>query len=303
MTAEHPATGLTAAEAAARLAADGPNELPRAGQRSTLQIVLGVLKEPMLALLLAGGIIDLALGDTTEALVLLGFACLSILITAAPEIRAERALAALRDLASPRALVLRDGTAQRIPGRAVVRGDVVLLGEGDRVPADGVIISGDALRADESLLTGESVPVSKAVPAGAPPTAMMRPGGDGLPFVFSGSLVVAGNAMIRVLATGPASEIGRIGGALSGIVIEVPRLYRQTRRLVVWMATLGGAAIRRQDTCRQLPSGSKSPLSQKPAAPIVQKAALAERLNETFRTLWVEQHIVGDEFIEIRRLL
>jgi Ca2+-transporting ATPase len=234
--------GLSAAEAAARLAADGPNELPHHGQRSRLRILVDVLKEPMLALLLGAGIVYLALGDATEALVLLGFACLSIIITVAQEARAERALEALRDLTSPRALVIRDGEHRRIPGREVVRGDLVLLGEGDRVPADGVLIDGQALSADESLLTGESVPVAKAAPGGEAPAAMARPGGDGLPFLFSGSLVVAGAGTIQVLATGPGSEIGRIGRELQSIETETPRLYRQTRRLVWWMALVGGAA-------------------------------------------------------------
>jgi Ca2+-transporting ATPase len=234
--------GLTAAEAAARLAADGPNELPRQGQRSRLRIIIDVLKEPMLALLLGAGIIYMALGDATEALVLLGFACLSIIITVAQEARAERALEALRDLTSPRALVIRDGQRRRIPGRDVVRGDLVLLDEGDRVPADGVLVEGRALRVDESLLTGESVPVTKAPSPGPPPAAITRPGGDGLPFLYSGALVVAGAGIIEVLATGAGSEIGRIGHALQDIETETPRLYHQTRRLVWWMALVGGAA-------------------------------------------------------------
>jgi P-type Ca2+ transporter type 2C len=234
--------GLSATEAAARLAADGPNELPHHGQRSRLRIIADVLKEPMLALLLGAGVIYMALGDATEALVLLGFACLSIIITVAQEARAERALDALRDLTSPRALVIRDGQHRRIPGREVVRGDLVLLGEGDRVPADGMLIEGQALSADESLLTGESVPVAKTVATGDAPTAMARPGGDGLPFLFSGSLVVAGSGTIRVLAIGAGSEIGRIGRELQSIETEAPRLFRQTRRLVWWMALVGGAA-------------------------------------------------------------
>jgi P-type Ca2+ transporter type 2C len=153
--------GLTTAEAAARLAADGPNDLPRPGARGLLRIIADVLREPMLALLLAGGLVYLLLGDRTEALVLVAFAGLSILITVVQEQRTERALAALRDLASPRALVIRDGQRQRIAGRDVVVGDVLVLGEGDRVPADGWLLTGEGLRVDESLLTGESLPVAK----------------------------------------------------------------------------------------------------------------------------------------------
>lgn len=173
---------------------------------------------------------------------LLGFACLSVIITVAQEARAEHALEALRDLSSPRALVIRDGMTRRIPGRAVVRGDLVLLSEGDRVPADGVLLEGAGIRADESLLTGESVPVTKDVAGANAPTDTPRPGGDGLPFLFGGSLVVAGSGLVEVRATGPGSELGRIGHALSAIETQAPRLQQQTRRLVVWMAVIGGAA-------------------------------------------------------------
>jgi Ca2+-transporting ATPase len=155
--------GLTAGEAAARLATDGPNELPRAGHRQLPRILLDVLTEPMFALLLGSGVIYLALGDALEALLLLIFASLSIGIAVLQEARSERTLEALRDLTSPRALVIRDGERRRIAGREVVRGDLVVLSEGDRVPADGRLVEARALLTDESLLTGESVPVRKCV--------------------------------------------------------------------------------------------------------------------------------------------
>lgn len=232
-------TGLTSAEAAARLAADGPNELPRAGQRSFFDIVRDVLKEPMLLLLLGAGAVYLALGDRTEAIILLAFACLSIVITIVQEARTEHALEALRDLTSPRALVVRDGARIRIAGRDVVCGDLVVLSEGDRVPADGWLCAADNLHADESLLTGESIPVRKTASLSGPPEQTARPGGDDLPFVYSGSLIVRGSGLCIVAATGAASEIGRIGGLLSGLETEAPRLARETRRLVLWAATLG----------------------------------------------------------------
>jgi Ca2+-transporting ATPase len=126
--------GLREAEAQARLKAEGYNELPRAERRTPFRIVLEVLREPMLALLLGGGVVYLALGDWREALILLVFANLSILITVVQEARTERVLEALRDLSSPRALVIRDGERRRIPGREVARGDAVILAEGDRSP-------------------------------------------------------------------------------------------------------------------------------------------------------------------------
>ncbi|MFN4135202.1 MAG: cation-translocating P-type ATPase [Novosphingobium sp.] len=236
------AKGLGASEAAERLQAEGFNELPRQGHRGFVRIVLDVLREPMLAMLLGAGLIYLALGDLQDALILLAFAGLSIVITIVQETRTERALEALRDLASPRALVIRDGQRVRIAGREVVRGDLVVLAEGDRVPADGWLTACDALHVDESLLTGESFPVRKA--SGSPEglTDPPHPGGDDLPFVFSGSLVVRGTGLCVVTATGAHSEIGRIGRVLSTLDTETPRLRLQTRRLVLWFAAAGAAA-------------------------------------------------------------
>ena len=150
--------GLAAAEAAARLAAEGYNELPQADRRTPFRIIFEVLREPMLALLIGGGVIYLALGDVKEAFVLLVFACLSVVITVVQETRTERVLEALRDLTSPRALVIRDGERQRIAGREVVRGDLIVLAEGDRVPADVRLVEGQDLQADESLLHGSPLP-------------------------------------------------------------------------------------------------------------------------------------------------
>ncbi|MFN7594830.1 MAG: cation-transporting P-type ATPase, partial [bacterium] len=135
-TAEAIGSGLSDQDAAARLKADGPNELARTGRRTPFRIVLEVLREPMLALLLGGGALYLLLGSPEEALILLGFALFSIAITVVQESRTERVLEALRDLTSPRALVIRGGERKRIAGREVVRGDLVVLAEGDRVPAD-----------------------------------------------------------------------------------------------------------------------------------------------------------------------
>ncbi len=235
-------TGLSDAEAAERLRAEGFNELPRSGQRTFARIVADVLREPMLAMLLGAGLIYLALGDWREALILIAFAGLSILITVVQETRTERALEALRDLTSPRALVIRDGARKRIAGREVARGDLVVLSEGDRVPADGWVVRNDGLQLDESLLTGESVPVRKTTCDAAMPPAMARPGGDDLPFVYSGSLVVRGSGLCVIAATGPASEIGQIGRVLSTLETEAPRLRIQTRRLVVGFAAAGLAA-------------------------------------------------------------
>jgi Ca2+-transporting ATPase len=234
--------GLTQEEAQARLQDEGFNDLPRTGHRSVLRIVAEVLREPMFALLLGAGAIYLVLGDQTEALVLLAFAVLSISITVVQETRSERVLEALRDMTSPRALVIRDGVRRRIPGREVVRGDAAIILEGDRVPADCVLAVANNLLVDESLLTGESVPVRKSEADAKAAPAIGRPGGDDLPFVFSGTLVVRGDGVAIVRSTGPRTEIGRIGGALEKIVPEPPRLQQQTRRLVRNFAAVGLSA-------------------------------------------------------------
>ncbi len=230
--------GLSEAEAKTRLAADGPNELMQANRRTVSRIVLEVLREPMLALLIGGGVVYLALGDVKEATILLVFACLSVLITVVQEARTERVLDALRNLTSPRALVIRSGERKRIAGRDVVRSDLIVLAEGDRVPADARLLSAQDLQADESLLTGESVPVRKTV---APDTQDIsaRPGGDDLPFAYSGTLIVRGSGTAEVMATGPRSEIGKIGQSLGSLETTVPHLQTQTRKLVSIFALVG----------------------------------------------------------------
>lgn len=230
--------GLTAEEAQRRLASEGPNELPSGDHRTGLHILLDVVKEPMLALLLAGGVIYALLGETRDAAVLTVFACLSVVITLVQEMRSEKVLAALRDLSSPRALVIRDGVRQRIAGREVVRGDIIVLSEGDRIPADARLLSAQDLQADESILTGEAIAVRKSAAFG-PETEPVLPGGDDLPLVFSGTLVVRGKGVAEVRATGAATEIGKIGKSLASVKPEPPRLYVQTRRIVLFLAVAG----------------------------------------------------------------
>jgi len=229
--------GLTDAEAAERLRTEGANELPSSGRRNVLRIVLDVLREPMFILLLASGIIYLVLGEPRDAAMLLGFVFVIIGITLYQERKTERALDALRDLASPRALVVRGGEVKRIPGREVVREDVVLLVEGDRVPADCVVLDSNHLMVDESLLTGESMPVRKV--AGDPQGELGRPGGDDLPGVYSGTIVVQGQGVARVRATGLETEMGRIGKTLQQEKEESSPLENETRRLIRNFASAG----------------------------------------------------------------
>ena len=210
-----PFFGLTEVDAAARLQAEGHNELPQADRRTPFRIAIEVLREPMLALLLVGGIVYLTLGDLKEAIILVAFATMSIAITVVQETRTERVLEALRDLTSPRALVIRDGERKRIAGRDVVRGDLIVLSEGDRVPADAVLLHCTDLQADESMLTGESVPVRKVAWDDRARSLPQRAGGDDLPHVFSCSLVVRGSGLAELTAIGAQSEIGKIGQLLA----------------------------------------------------------------------------------------
>jgi P-type Ca2+ transporter type 2C len=235
-------TGLSEAEASARLAAEGPNALPARRHRSTLQLVRDVLREPMLILLLAAGVVYLVLGDLPEALMLLAFACFSVVITIFQEGRTDRAIEALGALATPLVTVIRDSRRHQISAAEIVRGDLVVIGEGDRIAADGWLIDADNLQTDEAVLTGESVPVTKravlAEEASAGPPA---PGGDGLPYAFSGTLNVRGSGIVRVSATGARTRIGAIGQSLTEISTEAPRLAIETRKLVRLFALVGVA--------------------------------------------------------------
>jgi Ca2+-transporting ATPase len=234
----HTATGLSDKEVAELLEREGPNELPSSKPRSVLHIALEVVREPMFLLLIAAGSVYLFLGKLQDALLLLSFVFVIMGITFYQERKTERALEALRDLSSPRALVIRGGQQKRIPGREVVRGDIIMLAEGDRVPADAFLLSCSHLCVDESLLTGESVPVRK-VNSDATVSEMGRPGGEDLPFVYSGTLVVGGRAVAKVLATGSNTEMGKIGKALKSIEPEKTLLQKETAILVRNLALVG----------------------------------------------------------------
>jgi len=229
--------GLSEEEALRRLREDGYNEIPSAKRRSIYSIAYDVVTEPMFLLLIAGGILYLFLGDLEEALLLLFFVVVVMGITLYQESKTERALEALRDLSSPRAIVIRDGRQRRIPGREVVVGDYVVVTEGDRVPADAVVLAASNLLVDESLLTGESVSVRKS--AGDASQALDRPGGDDLPFVYSGTMAVQGHGITLVKGIGVGTEIGRIGKALRTIEDESDFFEAETGKLVRYMAAGG----------------------------------------------------------------
>jgi Ca2+-transporting ATPase len=208
--------GLTLNDAASRRAADGPNELPTARGRSPWRVLAGVFREPMLALLLACGAVYVLLGNKAEAAMLLAFVAVVIGITVLQEERAERTLENLRRLTAAQAFVVRSGQRVRIPARDVVCGDLLVLVEGDRIAADGVMLSSTSVLVDESLLTGESLPVPKSI---------SEP-------VYSGTMVVRGEGAARVLAIGARTRIGAIGSALRNVKQEPARVHVETARVV-----------------------------------------------------------------------
>ena len=229
--------GLSDNDVSLKLKTEGYNELPSSKKRSVFSTAFEVIKEPIFLLLVASGSLYFILGDVTEGIVLLSFVFVIIGITVYQETKTENALEALKNLSSPRALVIRNGTQKRIPGREVTVGDILILSEGDRVPADSTILTSNNLLVDESLLTGESVPVRKIAWNGEQLSA--RPGGDDQPFVYSGTLVIAGQAIAEVKAIGPKTEMGKIGTVLQTVQRDDTRLKREISIMVRSSAFVG----------------------------------------------------------------
>jgi len=231
-------SGLTEHEVKSRIARDGYNELQGSKSKSFWAIMFGVVKEPMFLLLVACGTIYMILGDITEGFMLLGFVFVVMGIEFYQERKSEKALDALKDLASPRALVIRNNAEIRIAGREVVCDDIIVLQEGDRIPADATVLSSVNLLVDESLLTGESVPVRKHDWAGE--SDVIQPGGDDQPFVYSGSMVVQGNGLAKVTHIGINTQIGKIGKSISEVEESPSRLKKEIGSLVKNLTLAGG---------------------------------------------------------------
>ncbi len=233
--------GLSEDEAAKKLAKDGYNQISSGNKRSNFSIIIAVLKEPMFLLLMSCGTIYLIMGDKQEALILLSFVFIVIGITFYQEHKAERTLEALQNLSSPRALVIRDGKERRISGREVVEGDFIVVSEGDRVPADSLIVSCFNLSVDESLLTGESLPVSKiAYEIGwGDQEEVAVPGGNNSARIYAGTMVVAGHAVIKTLWTGSRTEMGKVGLSLSSISPNQTALQKEIRAIVGYVSMIG----------------------------------------------------------------
>jgi len=225
--------GLTRGEAARRLAEHGPNLLPAAAGRSVLLRFLSHFNNLLIQVLLGAAVITASLGYFKDAIVILCVVLVNATVAFIQEGRAEQALNAIRDMLSPHASVLRDGKRLTVSAAELVPGDIVLLEPGDRVPADLRLLRARGLRVEEAALTGESVPVDKTTD----PVASGAPLGDRTCMAFSGTLVAAGQATGIVVATGAATEIGRISGMLGSVQTLTTPLLRQmnvfARRLTV----------------------------------------------------------------------
>jgi P-type Ca2+ transporter type 2C len=242
MAADHHNTtqGLTTAQAATRLAQDGTNEIEQATRRSVWRRLADMLRQPMFALLVTAAVLYMLLGDLTEGMTLSVFVLAVLVLSFYQEGQSEAAIEALRQLTQPQARVLRDGQTQLIPATNVVVGDWLLLSEGDRVAADGRLLTANNLQIDESLLTGESMAVDKVLPE-LPATG--RPADQTPPpasCVHGGTFVVRGSGRAQVTATGMHSQIGQIGQALAQVQQADTPLQRQTARLVKVLASLVG---------------------------------------------------------------
>lgn len=225
--------GLTQAQAKQQLMSDGPNELEATHRRTFSRRLLGLLREPMFALLVLAASLYLVLGDLTEGSTLFVFVLAVIAFTFYQEGKSEAAIDALRQLSQPYAQVVRDGENIKVPSREVVAGDLLHIAEGDRIAADAWLVESDQLQVDESMLTGESLAVTKqSAEFDQAQSQSQQPGGDELARVFGGTFVVRGQGLARVTATGMRSEIGRIGQSLNQIEVTLTPLQKQITRLV-----------------------------------------------------------------------
>jgi len=232
-----PTRGLSHEEAARRMAAWGPNVLPQQPPPSLFELVLRQVKNFIILLLLAAAALSLMLGEGANALAILAALVLNAMVGVLMDLRAEREIASLRALGAPNARVRREGNERILPASELVPGDVLVLEAGDRIPADARLIDGE-LRVDESLLTGESLPVLKQPAARAEEHQVLAERHNE---VFSGSLLLMGAGLAVVTATGSRSEIGRIGTMLTESAPPAPPLVSRLDALGRYLVGLVGA--------------------------------------------------------------
>jgi magnesium-transporting ATPase (P-type) len=235
------ATGLDPLEAQRRLQQYGPNRLPEGGQRSAFKRFILQFHNLLIYVLIAAGTLAAAIGHITDALVIVAVVLVNATIGFVQEGRANSAMNAIRAMVDPQASVLRGGKRLTIPADAVVPGDIVLLEAGDRIAADLRLIKASSLKADEAILTGESVPVDKQVA----PVAADVPLGDRFSMAFSGSFIAAGQGEGVVIATGAQTQLGQISTMIGNVEQLATPLIRQMNHFArqVTMVILGISAL------------------------------------------------------------
>ncbi|MDX1424778.1 MAG: cation-transporting P-type ATPase [Kiloniellales bacterium] len=231
---EADSNGLSEAEAARRLERFGPNRLPEPPRRSPALRFLAHFHNVLIYVLLASAAITAALGHLIDTGVILAVVIANAIIGFIQEGRAEQAMDAIRQMLAPKSAALRDGERRSVDSASLVPGDIVMLEAGDRVPADLRLIEAAGLRIEEAILTGESVSVDKATR----PVAADAPIGDRSSMAFSGTLVAAGAGRGVVVATGAATEIGRISGMLAKVETLSTPLVRQMDAFARWLTIL-----------------------------------------------------------------
>lgn len=237
------ADGLTREEAADRLRKHGPNRLPETSPPSPIMRLLAQFHNVLIYVLLASAVVTAALGHVIDTAVILAVVIVNALVGLIQEGRAEEAMRAIRGMLAPHASVLRDGRRQSVEAAVLVPGDIVLVEAGDRVPADLRLIEARGLKAEEAILTGESVPVDKTT-APSPAQAAL---GDRSSMLFSGTLVAGGSGRGVVVTTGADTQIGRISGMLAHVETLTTPLVHQidvfARWLTVFILLVAGSLL------------------------------------------------------------
>ncbi|MDP2925518.1 MAG: cation-translocating P-type ATPase [Nanoarchaeota archaeon] len=219
--------GLSIKEVRHKHEKEGLNEIPSKEKKDFFHIIKNVMLEPMFLLLIICGILYFFIGDFYEGVILMFAVLFVIAITILEGNKTQKALEALKDLSSPRALVIREGIERRIAGKEVVKGDIIILNEGDRIPADAIIIRSNNLVVDESLLTGESLPVKKYSVRD-----LEKGKKDSSYHIYSGTLVVSGYCIAEVDSIGIDTEIGKIGKSLYELKQEKTNLQKEVKKIV-----------------------------------------------------------------------
>ncbi len=233
-------SGLSAAEAGARLERDGPNALPVEQPPSGLHRLLGQYKSYMQIILVGAAIVSFAIKQWTTAVALLVISLFNAVVGLRQEGKAESAMNSLQSMMEATARVRRDGVEAQIPAEKLVAGDVVLIAAGDEVPADGRIVSSSALQIDESALTGESVPADKD--AATLPDGEIGPG-EQSNMAFMHTPVTHGSAVVVVTGTGSGTEVGKIAHMLSSTAREETPLTKQMNTLTLWIVGAAGLTM------------------------------------------------------------